>query len=370
MMTYFQPVRGQIYFLKCDTTANQTGYYYLWRNASDGKIHGDTSVHMGPDNYDSLWQLMPVGTNSFIIVSQANGKVAKVMDTDGYHYLGLANVDDETPTITGIVVGDKVALYIPASDAYLFPENAANFLRVEAKSSPEAAAVWSLEAPVASEFESSDMDDQNYTVPALPEPKTANQPVFDDNGNAPLFTGKTLAKATYVPYCLVNDPTLSPAQAVLESPYYLLQQYEQYHQAACVDNNTDGEHIFVEHWQYGASESKSRSFTQQFGLELGFNLEENEFIVKETENAKASGELGFQEGNTTSGTVTGSKEIRVQVPARSSVALYGISTSYKLFRMEDIQGVSDAEDVQCIKEIDKFSRMASRFLTISSEIGS
>lgn len=357
-MNIFEPTRGCLYSIRGGNANNSQGYYWLYNydQYDNNRIHGTPAFDDG--NSALKWQLMPVGNNSVIIVNQANGFVATVTDTGdgGYGLCVTDNIDDNTPTITGILVDNKVALYVPAYDSYIVAPSGDgdNFwLRIQTVEDIRDAAIWSVEELAGEEID----------VPVLPDTGTINTPEFDAQGNAPAFTLPSPARASYIPFCLVKDSTISPAQAVQSSPYYILQQYEQYYQAALVENNTDGEHTFVEDWQFGASESKSRSFTQKFGMELGFNMTENEIFLKENENANISGEMGFEEGNTSSFSATGSKQIRVQVPARSKVALYGISTSYKLFQIS-----ADTSVAMPVAEIDKAFRMANKFLTISCPI--
>ncbi|MGB1242950.1 MAG: hypothetical protein ACPG49_10540 [Chitinophagales bacterium] len=381
-MNYFKPAKGKIYGLSFTATPT-TGYVgYLGVRtdlSTDDNIRGEGSKDM--TNYRSFWQFMPVGTNTFIIVNQQTGGVLTVEDNgSGNLYCTSKALDDNTPTIIGIQsnnVSYLYAFYIPSYDAYIYPvyDGAGTYhTSVEVKDSADDAAVWHLEDTSSDSYWTDNfpaLANPNYALPDLPAVASANKPAFDSEGNAPMITAMSLGKSTYIPFCLITDSSMSDSsKAITESPYYLLQQYEQYYQASCVENETAGTITLVDTWEYGSSESKSRNFTQEFGIKVGFNMTENEFIAKENESITASVDLGFQEGNTSTSSETMSKEVRVEVLPNNKLALYGITTSYKLFRLSDATNVANQQNPTAVSQMDDYAKMANKFLTITYPLGS
>ena len=58
-------------------------------------------------------------------------------------------------------------------------------------------------------------------------------------------------------------------------------------------------------------------------------------MLKETEAVKINGSFGLCLSYTGTGTRTNVKQITAQAPPRSCVAVYGVLTTYKIFRMND-----------------------------------
>ncbi|MGB1242951.1 MAG: hypothetical protein ACPG49_10545 [Chitinophagales bacterium] len=379
-MNYFQPDMGTIYLLKyisnSTTSLSDNGFISTMNGfSSSNNIRGWVKVYY--DTYESCWQLMPIGTNSFIIVNQQDGGVLTVEDNNGNPYCTAKSLDENTPTIVGIQGNNGLyALFMPNYDAYIYPvhnSDGSYRLLVEAKGSADDAAVWDLQnTNITSNWESTfpDLANPNYIVPELPAVADAIKPVFDNEGNAPVVTALSLGKSTYLPFCLVTDNSMSASKAITDSPYYLLQQYQQYYQASCVENETGGTITLVDTWEYGSSESKSRNFTQKIGIDVGFNMTENEIFVKETESVNLSANLGFEEGNTSTSSDTMSKQVRVEVLPNNKLALYGVSTSYKLFRFADTTNVANQQNPTAVSQVDNYAKMANKFLTITYALDS
>jgi hypothetical protein len=125
------------------------------------------------------------------------------------------------------------------------------------------------------------------------------------------------------------------ADRIQQTPYYILRQYGQYEMIAQYSNgstNENGSVTLVETYEYGWSDTVSANISAQFGFELGGTLEENEVILKETEQLTIKLNLGLEVGVSINKSASYSKQIRAEVPSETTLAIYGVTASFKLYQ--------------------------------------
>lgn len=334
-VTYFTPKENTLYSI----CFQSRGWWELYTSDS---IHGrkidDPSTRNFPN--ESLWQFFKVSENAYALCSYKDGRLVKITKSnDGYSNLSLGNLQKDTPIFT-LFAQDKgnsdkgwVQLSVSTVDSQGIIDaqpDLPGFLRV---------------ASVSGFFFSIKEERKNPAAENLSEINAAqeiDEPTFIE-GTAPQVYPEApmLMNEVYVPYFMVNDKTLpNMMERIQQTPYYILRQYGQYEMVAEYKNGSVGTVTFVENWQYGWSATVSANISAQLGFGLGGNIEENEILLKETEEAGIKLTFGIDLGVSASVSESSSKEIQAEAPPSTAIAIYGISAFFKLFQGDGVSAIA------------------------------
>lgn len=331
--TYFTPEENTLYSI----CFQNDGVWWETYASPDNKIYGRQSLNE-PSN-DALWQFFKVAENSYAIANYGYGTIWNISSGDDYSYISLGKLGKESPIITPFVTnsggddGDSVQMTVSTVDVIgtvHADADLTDFVRVDS-SSDFSFAVKSIKPNSA-----------NSSLSETQQGLEINEPTFE-NGSAPRIYPATPAvmNEVYVPYFMVNDPTMSSlANRIQKTPYYILRQFGQYEMVAEYRNGSKGTVTFVETWEYGWSATVSANMSAQLGFELGGTIEENELVLKETEQITVKANLGIELGASFGVSGTFSKEIRAEAPANTAIAIYGITATFELCQGDGTSAVA------------------------------
>jgi hypothetical protein len=332
MLTNFTPKENTLYGICFQT---QEGWIKIY-SSNDNHFY-DADIE-SPSSYDfkdeDLWQFFKVAENSYALANYKYGTLWNLETSSDYNYVTLGSLQKETPVITPFLTNkiegdeDWVQFAVSTTDVSGLVEaglSEANFMRVEATSDFSFAVKEIKQNPASN------------SLVEINQGLEVEEPAFV-NGTAPqLYPAEaTIMNEVYVPYFMVNDPTMtSMADRIQQTPYYILRQYGQYEMIAQYSNgstNENGTVTLVETYEYGWSDTVSANISAQFGFDLGGTIEENEVILKETEQLTIKLNLGLEVGVSINKSASYSKQIRAEVPSETALAIYGVTASFKLYQ--------------------------------------
>lgn len=336
-VTYFTPKENMLYSI-CFGYNEKTWETFCYDNQNiHGRVIDDQYTRNFPD--ESLWQFFKVAENSYTIANYKYGTLYKIDNSNGTVSIKSGNLQKNTPIVTPIYGQDGgddlewVQLLVRTTDnqgiIHAQP-NLDHYLRVEA--------VTDFRFSIKEEK----MNPAAETLAEINPAEEIDEPTFV-NGTAPTVypAMPTLMNEYYVPYFMVKDMTLSNmGDRIKQSPYYILRQYGQFSMVAEYKNGSVGSVTFVETWQYGWSATVSANVSAQFGFELGGEIEENEIVVKEEEEAATKLNFGIDLGATAGGSGSYSKQIRAEAPPSKAIAIYGVSANFELYQGDGVSAIA------------------------------
>ena len=328
MATNFIPNENTLYSLCFEETE---GWLKIYSSSNDN--FNDEYID-NPNSYEfadeDLWQFFKVAENCYALANYKYGTLWNTVSNEDNSSISLGGLQDATAVISPFHTGTD-----DTGDWVQF-----------AVSSPGVSGLVEagiVGAPLVSVVVNSSFSfclkeiKQNPGSSSQAELSTnlqIDQPAFV-NGVAPqIYPAEVmLMNEVYVPYFMVNDPTLaSMADRIQQTPYYILRQYGQYELAGEYRNGSNATVTFVETWEYGWSSTISASVAVDLGFELGGKLEENEIILKEMEELMVKTSLNIEGGYSGNKSESFSKQIRAEAAKDTTMAIYGITSKFKLYQ--------------------------------------